>query len=75
MQQVRRRTVERGLSEEVRFWPSILARLQYREAEEPIDSIWATTAMLHEGLQKRFVPIVDYSELGRKEYWKTYTRF
>jgi hypothetical protein len=40
-----------------------------------MDRVWATTAMLHESLQKRFAPMIDYNELGRKDYLRTYTQF
>jgi hypothetical protein len=56
-------------------WPGLLAQLREREAKEPVDRVWATTALLREDLQNRLAPMIDYSEMGLKEYWKTYIRW
>jgi hypothetical protein len=75
IQNLRHRRTDPRFREHVRAWPSILALLQSRHAKEPIDRIWATTALLPEDIQHQLAPMIDYSELGREAYWKTYIRW
>jgi hypothetical protein len=48
-----------------------------KRCAEPIDYIWATSALYEQNLQKALLTsdMIDYSVTGRTEYWKAYTNF
>jgi hypothetical protein len=62
---------------EISYFPALIYRLRSnsRQAKEEVDRVWATVGLLPETLQTRLAPMVDYSELGRREYWRTYIGF
>lgn len=55
--------------------PWILNKLRSRQGKEPVDRIWAISGLLGPKVQEMLNPMVDYSESGRKHFWKTYARF
>lgn len=56
---------------QMRF-PNLLNVVHMRVATEPVDRIWAVAPLLGGKYQGELAAIVDYSEKGRKEYWRTY---
>jgi hypothetical protein len=58
------------------YWiPHLLYRLRGRNATEPVDRAWAITGLFSRALRSRLDPLVDYSDSGRLEYWRTLTLF
>jgi hypothetical protein len=55
--------------------PKLLFGLRQSHVKEPVDRVWAIAGLLNEKLQDQLAPVVDYSDRGREEYWKTYIRF
>ncbi|KAF2029740.1 hypothetical protein EK21DRAFT_112612 [Setomelanomma holmii] len=55
--------------------PPLMHRLRNLQVTEPVDRTWAIAGLLQKDIQTRLEPFVDYSEQGRKEYWKTYINF
>ena len=54
---------------------SLINILRSRQGKETVDRIWAIAGLLNDAFQEKLKPAVDYSETGRKEYWRTYARF
>jgi Heterokaryon incompatibility protein (HET) len=55
--------------------PLLLNILRARRVKEPVDRVWAISGLLEESFQKQLAPLVDYSDEGRREYWRTLVRF
>jgi hypothetical protein len=53
----------------------ILHSLRSRSVKERVDRVWAIAGLLEQNLQDQLMPLVDYSEQGRMEYWRTYVHF
>jgi hypothetical protein len=53
----------------------ILQNLRSRSVKERVDRVWAIAGLLEQSLQDQLMPLVDYSERGRTEYWRTYVHF
>jgi hypothetical protein len=52
-----------------------LYSLRERRVKEPIDRVWAIVGLLQGDLRDRLSSRVDYSAVGRDEYWKTWIMF
>ena len=58
------------------YWvPYLLHTLRFRNAKEPVDRAWAITGLFSEALRSRLDPLVDYSENGRLDFWRTHILF
>ncbi|KAH6681623.1 heterokaryon incompatibility protein-domain-containing protein [Halenospora varia] len=55
--------------------PLLLNILRPRKVKKPVDRIWAISGLLERDFQRKLAPLVDYSETGRAQYWRTYVRF
>ncbi|KAJ8111538.1 hypothetical protein OPT61_g5891 [Boeremia exigua] len=55
--------------------PVLVNTLRLRKGKEPVDRIWAIAGLLEGTVQSDLAPFVDYSETGRREYWRTYVQF
>ncbi|OJD33764.1 heterokaryon incompatibility protein [Diplodia corticola] len=55
--------------------PYLLSHCWGLGVKEPIDRIWSLLGLLEEGLKEEVAPLIDYSNEGREQYWKTYLRF
>lgn len=55
--------------------PQLLFRTQTLNVKEPVDRVWGLAGLMSEVIQKGLAPVVDYSEEGRREYWRTYHQF
>ncbi|KAH8706104.1 heterokaryon incompatibility protein-domain-containing protein [Phaeosphaeriaceae sp. PMI808] len=52
-----------------------LTTLQHRYCKEHVDRVWAIVGLLEKKVQEKLSTMVDYTEKGRKEFWKTYIWF
>jgi hypothetical protein len=55
--------------------PYLLHTLRSRNAKEPVDRAWAITALFSETLRSKLDPLVDYSDNGRLNFWRTHVLF
>jgi hypothetical protein len=55
--------------------PALVGNIRSRRVGEPVDRVWAIAGLLPEGLQDILSPMVDYSDIGRTNYWETYISF
>ncbi|KAH8643355.1 hypothetical protein IG631_00818 [Alternaria alternata] len=55
--------------------PYLLHTLRFRNAKEPVDRAWAITGLFRQALRSRLDPLVDYSENGRLDFWRTHILF
>ncbi|KAF3008569.1 hypothetical protein E8E13_007243 [Curvularia kusanoi] len=53
--------------------PYLLDKLRLRCSVEEVDRIWAIFGILGEELQSLLSPLIDYTEIARREYWHTLT--
>ncbi|KAH7382404.1 heterokaryon incompatibility protein-domain-containing protein [Phaeosphaeria sp. MPI-PUGE-AT-0046c] len=57
------------------FMPKLLNETGMLNVTEPADKVWGIAGLMGQTLQNALAPIVDYSEQGRTEYWRTYHQF
>lgn len=57
------------------FMPKLLFETRMLNATESVDRVWGIAGLMGQTLQKALAPVVDYSEQGRSEYWRTYHQF
>lgn len=55
--------------------PDLLRHLRYQHVQEPVDRVWAIAGLLSKDIQTKLLPLVDYSDQSRAEYWRTYFQF
>jgi hypothetical protein len=55
--------------------PMLVFELRYARVKELVDRVWAIVALMSPVIQEKLSLVVDYSERGRKEYWRTYIQF
>ncbi|CAN9085221.1 unnamed protein product [Alternaria sp. RS040] len=55
--------------------PLLLASLRSREVKEPVDRAWAVIGLFSPYLRAELESLVDYSDNGRANSWRTHTRF
>jgi hypothetical protein len=53
----------------------LLHALRSRNAKEPVDRAWAITGLFSESLRSKLDPLVDYSDSGRSDFWRTHILF
>jgi hypothetical protein len=54
---------------------AILNDVRSRQVRESVDRVWAIAGLLPIDLQNTLLPMVDYSDEGRTNYWETHIRF
>ena len=52
----------------------VLGIARVRSCEEPLDRLWAVLSLMHPKLRETILNnrLIDYSEAGRREFWKSY---
>jgi hypothetical protein len=55
--------------------PMLIFELRYTRVKELVDRVWSIVGLMNPEIQKQLALVIDYSERGRKEYWRTYIRF
>lgn len=55
--------------------PILMGDLLSLDVKEPVDRIWAIAGLLSEEIQEQLAPSTDYSDKGRREYWRAYLAF
>jgi hypothetical protein len=55
--------------------PILIFELRHSRVKEPVDRVWSIVGLMDAEIQKQLAPMVDYSDRGRSEYWKTYLQF
>ena len=54
-----------------RTLPSLLNVLRCPRSMEDIDRIWAIFGLLNKTMQSRLAPLIDYTDIARREPWRT----
>jgi hypothetical protein len=54
---------------------ALLWLLRDRQVKEPVDRAWAITGLFSNDLRSELHRIVDYSDKGRAEFWRTHIEF
>lgn len=54
-----------------RVLPMLLQYLRRRQSGEEIDRIWAIFGLFDPELQKDLAPFIDYTDIARREHWRT----
>jgi hypothetical protein len=49
--------------------------LRFLDVKERVDRVWAMMGLMSQEMQQKLAPLVDYSDTGRREYWRTYVSF
>ncbi|RYN35004.1 hypothetical protein AA0114_g11792 [Alternaria tenuissima] len=57
------------------WMPYLLHTLRSRNAKEPVDRAWAIAGLFSEALRSKLDPLVDYSDSGRLDFWRTHILF
>lgn len=55
--------------------PLLLYALRSRNVQERVDRVWAIGGLFSQSLQEQLSSLVDYSNFGRTEYWRTHVGF
>jgi hypothetical protein len=55
--------------------PVLFWALRGRKVKEPVDRAWAITGLFSTDLRSELQTIVDYSDKGRAEFWRTHIEF
>jgi hypothetical protein len=55
--------------------PILIYELRYSRVKEMVDRVWSIVGLLSPEIQNQLARVVDYSERGREEYWRTYIQF
>jgi hypothetical protein len=55
--------------------PVLFWALRGRQVKEPVDRAWAITGLFSNDLRSELHTIVDYSDKGRAEFWRTHIEF
>ena len=54
-----------------------MSLIESKKCMEPVDRVWAIVSLFHRFLRQRIwdANIIDYTMLGKQQYWKTYLSF
>jgi hypothetical protein len=55
--------------------PLLIFELRHSRVKEPVDRVWSIAGLMDAEIQKELAPLVDYSDRGRADYWRTYLQF
>ncbi|KAG5801810.1 hypothetical protein H9Q74_014141 [Fusarium xylarioides] len=70
------RQVKSGLGTlDIKYIPTLLQEGRMRDVREAVDRIWALAGLFEGDFRSQVIPLIDYREEARKEYWKTYIKF